>query len=919
MCPYAAADSERGERLLELALSRPNEAVARARGVLASAPAPLEASVAHQVIGIVLREFGDINAAVRELETARRLARRGGSDDREADVLASLGLALVFAGRTRSGRNALNAAVLRSAGLLRGRTLLRRAACLRLLGDYSAALADLNSAIPVLRAGGDQVYEARALGHRALCLLALGSVHRVAADQRRAEELLAARGQELEHADAIVNRGLSAFRTGQLPDALACFDAAEARFTALGVADADLTAQRCAALLAAGLAADASREADAAIGRLARGRRQPAVRAELLLVAANCALAAGDAATAMDRATDAARLFARQGRRWWRAHAQLARVRAAAEGRPPATALLSDARRCAVELAALGSPQLVLAWLAAGRLALAAAAGAEAHPAAAGTRPPPAGRRRAARLRAEADQYLAAAAAGRRRGPALSRAAAWLACALRAEAAGDNRAMMRACRHGLAVIDDFRGVFGSSELRAQSTAHGAELAALGLRHATRLGQPRLMLGWSERWRSVALAVPPVRPPDDATVQADLAALRDVSDRLASAAAASGPARPGGSLDQERRRLERAVRARSLHARAYDGDGPRDLAFRFDTRALLDALGDDRLTELAEVDGELYALVCGGGRVRRFGVGPAAEAARAVRFARQALRRVAHGPAVSPDDAVVHGWLAANGERLDRALLGESGEQLGTGNVTIVPPGRLQAVPWGLLPRLRSRAVSVAPSAAAWLRIRQAAGAAHPAGAAGERVVLVRGPGLASGGAEVPLLAADYAGGGDGGRELTVLGGGTATVERVLDAIDGAGLAHIAAHGTFRADSPLFSALRLDDGPLTVYDLERLRRGPRRLVLANCDSGVLAQAGADEVLGLASSLLPLGTGGVVASVVPVNDEAVVPLMTALHRQLRGGATLPEALRDARSGPEAGPVAAATGWSFICLGS
>jgi CHAT domain-containing protein len=91
----------------------------------------------------------------------------------------------------------------------------------------------------------------------------------------------------------------------------------------------------------------------------------------------------------------------------------------------------------------------------------------------------------------------------------------------------------------------------------------------------------------------------------------------------------------------------------------------------------------------------------------------------------------------------------------------------------------------------------------------------------------------------------------------VLAGGSATTARVLAAIDGAGLAHIAAHGTFRADSPMFSSLRLDDGPMTVHDLERLRRAPFRLILPSCESGLLVPASADELLGLASALLPLG--------------------------------------------------------------
>ena len=131
-------------------------------------------------------------------------------------------------------------------------------------------------------------------------------------------------------------------------------------------------------------------------------------------------------------------------------------------------------------------------------------------------------------------------------------------------------------------------------------------------------------------------------------------------------------------------------------------------------------------------------------------------------------------------------------------------------------------------------------------------------------------------------------------------GRDATSARVLSALDGAWLAHIAAHGTFRADSPLFSSLRLHDGPLTVYDFEQLHRAPYRLILSSCDSGVLAPVGADELLGLVSSLLPLGTAGIVAGVVPLNDYAAVPLMVGLHQHLRAGQSLAEAMCSVRQG-------------------
>ena len=105
----------------------------------------------------------------------------------------------------------------------------------------------------------------------------------------------------------------------------------------------------------------------------------------------------------------------------------------------------------------------------------------------------------------------------------------------------------------------------------------------------------------------------------------------------------------------------------------------------------------------------------------------------------------------------------------------------------------------------------------------------------------------------------------------------------------------------------------------MYDLERLRRAPYRVIFSSCDSGVLAPAGADELLGLAHTLAPLGTAGIVAAVVPVNDQATATLMVPLHRYLRDGATLAEALRRTRDGTEREPVLAATAWSFIALGA
>jgi hypothetical protein len=375
--------------------------------------------------------------------------------------------------------------------------------------------------------------------------------------------------------------------------------------------------------------------------------------------------------------------------------------------------------------------------------------------------------------------------------------------------------------------------------------------------------------------------------------AELSALRHVTRLLATG---DLPAPRYSVLERERRRLEAAVQARTRRAPGSAAQRAGEL----DIDALRAELGDGTLIEIAEIDGVLHAVTVTGRRVRLHRVGTVPE--REVQHSRFLLRRLARGGPHPGDEQV----LAHRGASLEAGLLGPAAGELRDGPVVVVPPGRLQAVPWTLMPSLRDRAVTVAPSATAWLHARRKRPPAH------RRVALIVGPRLATGVAEVEQLHARYQG-------SVLLGRGNATAEGVLRVLDGAWLGHIAAHGTFRADNPLFSAIQLDDGPLTVHDFERLRRAPYWLVLSSCDSGAGSAVGADELLGLVGSLMPLGAAGIVASIVLVNDVAAVPLMLALHDALERGAALPEALLAMRRAAHGDLLAEATAHAFLALGA
>ena len=460
----------RPEDLLPLALSRPRDAERHARRLVSVDASALETSYAHQALGIVLRDRGQLDAALSELRLALRDARSTGSEQRIADVLATQGVALALAGRTRPAIGRLTSSLGLSSGVTRARVQLRRAHVLALLGRNREALDDLRAAISTFRSTSDAIWEGRSLDNRCLVHLALGSVGRAERDAVRAEQLFISSGQELEAAFSGHNRALVARVRGDLPEALRLLDQAERRYHALGAQVPELPADQCRVLLAAARPADALRVATEALDR---SSLQPPRRAELLLAAATAALAAGESERGEGFARQASRMFRAQQRAWWLVRGRLMRLRCQFAAGQATPYMLKTATEIAQTLRAEHSDDATIAYLLAGEIA-------------------------ARRGNGSARTLFQAAASRRYRGSALSRSVGWLAHALAYGADGRSHArVLTACARGLDALDEHRTTLGSTELRALATEHARALSDLALHHAVQ-SSDRTLLEWTER-------------------------------------------------------------------------------------------------------------------------------------------------------------------------------------------------------------------------------------------------------------------------------------------------------------------------------------------------------------------------------------------------------------------------------------
>ena len=126
----------------------------------------------------------------------------------------------------------------------------------------------------------------------------------------------------------------------------------------------------------------------------------------------------------------------------------------------------------------------------------------------------------------------------------------------------------------------------------------------------------------------------------------------------------------------------------------------------------------------------------------------------------------------------------------------------------------------------------------------------------------------------------------------------ATVEALRLKVPGCGLLHLACHGMFRVDNPMFSSLKVGDGWLAASDVIRLDLAGALVTLSACESGRNEVFAGDELIGLTRAFLGAGATTLVASLWLVQDETTAELMENWYKHLSDGVGRATALRNAQ---------------------
>jgi tetratricopeptide (TPR) repeat protein len=905
------------QRALEAVQHDPAAAHADALLVLARLPAEARTStpadrfsraVTLWALGRAEYELGNLRESRRRLREGVAAAGQAADEELRSSIRTSLAVTLLELGDTSGALQQLAEALPHARPDNRGRALTQRAFIWYTLGRYDKSLEDAGSAQPLLADADDRLGLARLLINRGICHLAMGELPAAESDLTRSRQIAAELKQDLIVAACDQNLGCLFAAQQRLPEALQSLNRARADYARLGSPGrvmAALDADLAGTLLAAGLHGEAVEAAQRSIDQATEHANRVQM-AEARLALANALSAAGRSADSAKEAQTASRLF-RQSQRYG---AGLLAEHVALENAAATMDLDSEVPPLSREFRARE---------AAGRRALELVGELERlgwHLEAAQARTL-AGTLACSTGDLAAARTLLTGATGRI-ATTSQRVRRWHSLARLCLLEGNLAAARRALRSGLEAVAAQRALLGATELRVHSAASAEALAATGLGLALRSRRPADVLEWSEHGRAASLRSETVQPPTEPELAALLAELRHRrTQRLASLDDA-----PEAAANRQIVELERAIieRTRLLPATATADRAIPSLD------NLCERLGARTLISFHEHDGRLGAVVVTQGHARLHDIGHVADIENEQAYLDSAVRRTLLTAGGGRPTA---GWRVA-AQRFSDLLLGSvlleqptpaasasepsrippSEQPLRFSRhdpVVVVPTGSLHSVSWGLLPALRHRPFVVAPSVAAWFHRPANLAAQHTS-----RVGIAVGPGLPGADREGALIAELHP-------NATLLVGESASVEATLTLLAQSDIVHLAAHGRFRNDSPLFSAVDLSDGQMTVVEIERLTTVANTIVLPVCNAATAAVRAGDELIGPTAALLRLGVRTVVAPARPIPDEASVDLMLGLHRLMIAGRSAAESLAELRTHHDGDDLTALSAGLMACFGA
>jgi tetratricopeptide (TPR) repeat protein len=723
-------------------------------------------------------------------------------------------------------------------------------------GRRPEALRALDRAVEVIEAAAPSDQFSILLNRGTLHLDA-GSLDAASCDFEGAVLLAERAGDRLGAAKARHNLGYVEFLAGRIPRALAAMEEAAAVHEH---PHPIVLLDRARVLREAGLASDADvLLADAADAFRRAGLHQDV--GETSLVRAECALVEGDTERARAFARTAERIFARRGNRQWQRRAELLVLRCdrtAVDERP------EDRRTAALRRLAGRARALATACRSENRSDLA----------------------RAAELVALECLLRSGAAPGqplpaiRSTDPLQPRLQVREVRALAAIAGERPTTAAREVRRGLAELGSYQNSFGSLDLRTASAVHGTALARLGMDIAERSGSAAEFFAAVERGRAISIRLARVAPPADRRTADLLAELRTTEEEARGLAGDPDAGELLSGLRARANRLQRDIRARAWEVEGGATPVAADSARLGQVRAAARDAGTAFATFVVH-RGRWTAVVASRRRPALIVLGEAREVAELVLRVRADLDALAMPVLPAPMQDAVRRSLEAGLRRLDAMLVSPLSVEE---PLVISCSSVLALLPWTMLPSRRGLPTVVAPSATAWLRAGPAVRPSRP------EVVALAGPGLLRAEEEAASVQAAW----PGARSLV---GGDAGTEALRAALRSADVVHVAAHGTHQQESPLFSSLRVTDGPLYAYELDTDARTAPCVALSACEAGLSTVRPGDEGLGLTSVLLHLGSRSVLAGVARVRDDVAARVMGDVHAAMAAGTDSARALAEA----------------------